>query len=415
MTSGGTSSVGRHERARSRIAAARRLGTSGLAQRFANRAFHATGARALWFPLAADDVLEDVPASLPEPTTRPVRGGPLRIGWVMFPPGPGSGGHTTIFRMIEALEARGHRCVVFAYLRDGVDVGTVAAIIRSSWPKVDVDVRSAKDGISGVDAAIATSWETAHVLARRGGAPTRRLYFVQDYEPYFYPRGAEHELAALTYRLPFRRIALGEMLEAMIREETGQASDLVPFGCDSSAYRLPQPAVPRSGIVLYAKPDAARRGFELARLALERFHELHPEQEIHVYGERPVGMTVPFTFHGRLRVPELNELYGRTVAGLAMSFTNITLVAEEMLAAGNIPVVNDMALARLVLPNPHVRWTEPTVQALARALSDAVEAPDLLERAASAAASVVGRSWRPTQEAVADIVEAEVYGPDPSL
>jgi len=137
---------------------------------------------------------------------------------------------------------------------------------------------------------------------------------------------------------------------------------------------------------------------------------MHPGQEIHVYGARPRDVDFPFTFHGRLSTRELNDLYGGTIAGLAMSFTNITLVAEEMLAAGNIPVVNDMDLARVVLPNPHVRWAAPTAGALAAALSEAVSVTDVGERAVAAAASVVGRSWEPTKEAVVRIIEEEVYG-----
>jgi glycosyltransferase involved in cell wall biosynthesis len=137
---------------------------------------------------------------------------------------------------------------------------------------------------------------------------------------------------------------------------------------------------------------------------------MHPEQEIHVYGAPPRGLDVPVTYHGRLSTAELNQLYGRTIAGLAMSFTNITLVAEEMLAAGNIPVVNDMELARLVLPNPYVRWAEPTAAALAEALAQAVTNPDVDAVARAAAASVVGRSWEPTGAAIVKLIEEEVYG-----
>ncbi len=145
-------------------------------------------------------------------------------------------------------------------------------------------------------------------------------------------------------------------------------------------------------------------------MAISLFHRLHPEQEIHVYGAPPRGLEVPHTYHGRLTTSELNDLYGRTIAGLAMSFTNITLVAEEMLAAGNIPVVNDMPLAHLVLPNPHVRWAEPTAGGLASALSAAVTSPGINASAEAAAASVVGRSWQPTRDAVSRIIEDEVYG-----
>ena len=86
-----------------------------------------------------------------------------------------------------------------------------------------------------------------------------------------------------------------------------------------------------------ADPISHDAAIELACVALMLFHRLHPDQEIHVYGAAPRGLDIPVTFHGRLTTAELNDLYGRTIAGLAMSFTNITLVAEEMLAAGSIP------------------------------------------------------------------------------
>ena len=387
-----------------------RVGARGVAQRLAQLAYRQSNAAALQFNLDAVDVLQDVPSNLAVPEQRPARDARLRIGWVMTPPAPGSGGHTTLFRIVEALQAAGHDSVLYLYDRYGLDVARQSAVIREHWPHVRAEVRDARDGIRDVDAVMATAWESAHVIVRYAATPMRRLYFIQDYEPYFYAHGAEYEFAAMTYRLPFRRIALGEMMDGMIREATGLKSDVVPFGCDSESYHHPSPPVPRSGIVFYCRPDAPRRGYELAVLALTMFHHRHPEQEIHVYGVRPRGLRIPVTFHGRLTTGQLNELYGRTVAGLAMSFTNVTLVAEEMLAAGNIPVVNDLELAHEVLDNPHVRWAAPTASALAEALSAAVTCVDVVGTAARAAASVQGRSWDPTRAAVVRIIEDEVYG-----
>lgn len=395
---------------RSTVRRARSVGAHGIAQRLAQRAYLRTGAAELSFNLAFDDILTDIPRELPVPEVRPSHGTPITVGWVSTPPAPGSGGHTTLFRMVEALEERGHRCVLYLYDKNGVDVAAATAVIREHWPRMRATVADAAAGIGGIDAVVASGWESAHVIVRYGRAPMRRLYFIQDYEPYFYGHGSQYELAAMTYRLPFRRIALGEMLDAMITRATGLANDVVPFGCDSRVYRLPEGSRPRSGIVFYCRPDFPRRGYELACVALTLFHRRHPEQEIHVYGARPRGLGIPVTFHGRLTTAELNDLYGRTIAGLAMSFTNITLVAEEMLAAGNIPVVNDLELAHLVLPNEHVRWAPPTAASLAGALGAAVSAPDVAQRAEAAAASVVGRSWEPTYRAVAAIVEDEVYG-----
>ncbi|HEX5729512.1 glycosyltransferase family 1 protein, partial [Microbacterium sp.] len=374
------------------------------------RIYSRTGAGDLFLQIDVDDLLTDVPAALPTPSEKRSMGSLLTIGWVSTAPAPGSGGHTTFFRMVEALEARGHRCVLYFYDRHGLDVTQLTATIRRHWPALKADVRDVTAGIRGLDAVVASGWESAHLIVKYASDPVHRLYFMQDYEPFFYAHGAEYEFAAMSYRLPFRRIALGEMLDGMIREETGLTSDVVPFGCDSSVYGLPSVARPRSGIVFYCRPDYPRRGYQLARVALRRFHELHPEQEIHIYGAAPRDLDFPFTFHGRLTAPELNDLYGRTIAGIALSFTNITLVAEEMLAAGNIPVVNDLPLAHVVLPNENVRWAEPTGGALAAALSEAVTAPDIQGNARRAAQSVVGRSWQPTHDAVVRIIEEEVCG-----
>ena len=386
------------------------VGPSGVAQRIAQRAFRQSGAADLVFNLDLEDLLVDVPSELPVPVTRPAWGQPLRIGWVTTPPAAGSGGHTTLFRIVEALEAAGHHCVLFLYDKHGLDVARLTAVIRENWPGMQAEVRDARAGIGGIDAVIATSWESAHVIVKYERSPMRRLYFMQDYEPFFYGHGAESAFAAMTYRLPFRRIALGEMLAGMLREQTGLASDVVPFGCDSAVYHLPVGGIARSGIVFYCRPDHPRRGYQLAYIALMVFHRRHPDQEIHVYGAHPRGLRIPFTFHGRMSTVELNDLYGRTIAGLAMSFTNITLVAEEMLSAGHIPVVNDIPLARRVLPNPYVRWAEPTATALADQLSAAVTTNDIAGHAAAAAASVVGRSWKPTQDAVVRIIVKEVTG-----
>lgn len=394
----------------SRLRRARQVGIRGIAQRLAQRAYRVTDASYLLFNLDPADLLTDVPREFPLPETRPTRGQPLAVGWVMTPPSPGSGGHTTLFRIVQAVEAAGHRCVIYLYDKHGVDVDRLTGVIREHWPHVQAEVRDVRAGIEGMDAALATSWESAHLIAKYGSSPMRRLYFIQDYEPYFYAHGAEYEFAAMTYRLPFRRIALGEMLDAMIRQETGLASDVVPFGCDSAVYHPPTAGPTRSGIVFFSRPDFPRRGYQLASVALRLFHERHPEQEIHVYGAAPRGLRIPVTFHGQLTTAELNDLYGRTIAGLAMSFTNITLVAEEMLAAGNIPVVNDMELAHVVLSSPEVRWSPPTAAALAEQLSAAVTARDIAGTAQRAAASARGRSWDPTRAAVVRIIEEEAYG-----
>lgn len=376
-----------------------------LAQRVVRRAYERVGAAELDFPLLTDDVADSArvrhEAAPPVPADRP-----LVVGWVCTPPSGGSGGHTTMFRMVQALERAGHRCVVLLYERHGAATAERADVIRWHWPQVQAEVRSVDEGFGGLDVVVATGWETAHVLASRAPAGVHRAYFVQDYEPFFYPHGSEYQLAADSYRFGFTTIALGHMVQERLATELNVASELVPFSCDTSVYRLHNRG-PRNGVVLYAKPGVPRRGFRLAAMALQEFHDRHPEHEIHVYGERVPDLGVPVHHHGRLAPAELNDLYNRVVAGLAMSFTNISLVAEEMLAAGCVPVVNDDADARADLESLFVAWARPTPSGLAAALSSAVEHDSPGVWAAAAAASVRCDDWTAAGDRLTAII-AEV-------
>lgn len=384
-------------------------GPRALAQRIARIAYSRLDAASLTEPLLDEDIADSAQLRLPVPEARPAQSQRLRIGWVTLPPAAGSGGHTTLFRMVAAAEEAGHECVVFLYDRYGGNVAAHEQIVRQWWPSLRAEVRDAAEGISGVDACVASSWDSAHILAGRGTDPMRRLYFIQDYEPYFYARGSMYALAEDSYRFGFRCIALGEMVARLLRHEIGIEPDVTEFGCDTSVYRLLGDRS-RKAVVLYARPEIPRRGYWLARLALQRFHELHPDVEIHIYGERVSGLSFPATQHGRLSPAELNELYNSSVAGLAMSFTNISLVAEEMLAAGTIPVVNDSAHSRADLINEHVAWATPTPQGIAAALSAAVSNPNIEGTAHAAARSVRQFGWTKAQADVVRIIEDEVYG-----
>lgn len=332
----------------------------------------------------------------------------LRIGWVCSPPGPGSGGHTTLFRMVEAAEQRGHQCTLFLYDRNSDDVRRHEQVIRRHWPKIRAGIRSATRGFDGMNAIVASSWGTAHVVARLAPRTMNCFYFIQDYEPYFYPRGALYALAEDTYRFGFVNIALGEMVASTLSHELGIVPAItVPFGCDTTEYKiLPCSAssARRSGVVYYAKRNVDRRGHLLAKRGLEDFHRLHPEQEIHVFGDKVSDWSFPITNYGSLSPSELNALYNRTIASVALSFTNITLVAEELMAAGNVPIMNDHPFSRAVLSAPHAIWVPATPAAIARGLSTAVTSRDIEGRAQLLAESVRS-DWRVPSVLVSQEIE----------
>lgn len=382
----------------------RREGFDGIASRVSRRAAERFGGNIAPLYLRSDDIVDS--ATLPAVPRGPVRavGDALSIGWILTVPGPGSGGHTTIFRLVQALEAAGHRCVLYLYDGQDGDAGQYEDRIRTWWPGVAAEVRAVKDGIDGMDAYVATAWVTAHVLAKHSDVAGRRFYLIQDYEPWFYPRGSAYELAEDSYRFGFESITIGNMLADELESRFGYGSTVAEFGCDTDVYRV-QNRAERTGVVFYAKPGVDRRGYEMGVLALEQFHALRPDIEIHTFGIRARSLPFPATVHGHMPPAELNRLYNECGAGLALSFTNISLIPYELLAAGVVPVVNDYAGLKSNLDNPHVVWSRATPAALAESLSTALDrnrerGPDQLR------ASVEGLSWQPAQAAVVAAIES---------
>jgi len=384
----------------------RQQGPTEMVGRVVRRLAARLDVAALDFPLLPGDIADSTRLG-EQPEARLITGDVrFTIGWICTPPGRGSGGHTTLFRMVEALEKRGHRCILYLYDRHGGDLARQTAVIRENWPQLKAEVRQATVSIDGADAYVASSWDTAHVLASRNRVPGARLYFIQDYEALFYPKGTLSALAEDSYRFGFRNIALGDMVARNL-DRRGIAHDTVPFGCDTEVYHLVDRPRPRSGVVFYTKPGSDRRGYLLGRMALEDFHRRHPEEPIHLYGDASDEWDIPTIQHGKLSPVELNDLYNSAKAGLAISFTNVSLVAEEMLAAGMNPIVTDEPDVRSDLPNENAYWALPTPGGLSDALSAAVSAPDSPEHRAHIAASV-RRGWGPAQEGVAAIILDEM-------
>jgi glycosyltransferase involved in cell wall biosynthesis len=330
------------------------------------------------------------------PPALPAREGePLTIAWVSAPTtaDAGSGGHTTMFRQIEALERAGHRCVLYFSDPHGWSLEQHRTTMRTLRPAMRAEVRDATGGIEDAHAIFATSWETAYpVLASH--ARGVRCYFVQDFEPWFYPAGSEALLAEATYRFGFHGVTAGRWLADMLTRDYGMTADHFDFGCDLGHYRL-DPAMERTGICYYARFTKPRRAFELGLAALELFAARHPGVDIHLYGDDVPRLPFRAINHGTLGPEQLNDVYNRCVAGLALSATNVSLVPHEMLAAGCLPVVNDAEHNRIVLDNSEVVYVPPTPFELADALSALIERPATERDAAAAAAagSVQSRSW----------------------
>lgn len=336
----------------------------------------------------------------------PDAAGRLTLNWVMTPPAPGSGGHRTLFRVLHHLQGAGHTSRVYLYDVHRGDAALRAAVVREHYGFEGL-VADATKAMADASAVVATSWPTAYAVynARCAG---KRFYFVQDFEPSFYPAGGLSALAEATYSMGFHGITAGRWLTEKLRDEFAMQADWFDFGCDTDCYRR-DPGAVRRGVAFYAKPDTPRRACELGLLALEVFHRRRPDIEIHVYPHRLRGQVAfPIVDHGLVTPDELSSIYNRCYAALSLSMTNVSLVPYEMLAAGCIPVVNDAEHNRVVLDNPYVRYAPPAPHALAAALETIVELDDFERVSQAAAASVTSRPWALAGEAVERILRREV-------
>jgi glycosyltransferase involved in cell wall biosynthesis len=111
-------------------------------------------------------------------------------------------------------------------------------------------------------------------------------------------------------------------------------------------------------------------------------------------------------------VHELNELYNRCVAGLVLSFTNMSLLPLELLSSGTIPVVNSGENNAAVSNNKFIAYTQSSPAALAATLSEIVSRKDSREYAQKAAHSVKNASWEKSGTKFVEIIERETRRKD---
>lgn len=381
-------------------------GLTGLRTRILRRSVHFAAAVQEPFPLFSQDIADSGSIQHPAPT-RPVDVRTLSLGWIMTPPAAGSGGHTTLFRLIEGLERAGHDCHLFLYDRFQGDVRRHAATIATNWPRLRAQVHDASAGLPALDGWVATSWQTAHVLASHPEASGARFYLVQDFEPYFYPKGSMYSMAEDTYRFGFTGITAGRWLAEKLEREFGMHCDFFEFGADRDVY-FPVPDTTREGVAFYTKPSVARRGHELGMLALARFHELRPDAKIHIYGDSPQPQPFPFVDHGKQSPQALNKIYNSCRVGLSLSFTNVSLVPWELLASGTVPVVNDAEHNRTVLDNGKVIWAQPSPDSIAHAMDRAYALHTGGTFSAELARSTANASWHSAAERVRETIETSV-------
>lgn len=347
----------------------------------------------------------------------------------------GGGGHMTIFRLVLFLEKAGHSCTVwikdYNYLNH--PEGPHASAVKYYQPvTAKILPLSAHFAFTAGDALIATSWDTVEItLAQKSFHD--HFYLVQDFEPYFYPRGSRFLESRHTYTQPIKTICASSWLHSKMTHEFGRKSIAFDLSYNPSVYRCTpkkEPCLPitKMGteedtadphqkpiirLAFYGRSRTERRAVELALEGISLVDQSKFTLVVEIFGEIQGVLTLPDGVYGYdngiLAPYQLAELYNQCDIGLTFSATNYALVPQEMMACG-LPVIeikNDSTQA--IYPEGVCCLAEPSARGIAEAIETLAISQDKRAKiAADALAWVQQSSWEKSLGRVEKFICQEV-------
>lgn len=264
-----------------------------------------------------------------------------RIAWLVPFPIKGSGGHRTIFSHIQNLINRGHLCHVYVgdEEKQGLQPTELQELVEDYFGPCAASFHVGYQISEHYDLAVATAWWTAPIVAHLTNA-RNKIYFVQDFEPWFHPMGDQFILAENTYRLGLVPVTIGRWLAHLMRDRYNTPSYFFEFTADQTTYK-PLPEIEKQKAICFVfQPEKPRRCPAIGRDALAIVKHHCPDIRIYTFGsEEPPDFWFDHSHLGILSLEQCNILYNRCCVGLCLSSSNPSRIPFEMMAAG-LPVVD---------------------------------------------------------------------------
>lgn len=303
-----------------------------------------------------------------------------RIAWFVPDFSAGSGGHRTIFQNVNYLVDKGYACDV--YIKSQVrryPVDTYNDIVR--WYgefKGDVfnDYNLARD----YDIVFATGWDTAEPVSATNCK--NKFYFIQDFEPWFFPMGQEYIGADESYTYGLKGVSIGKWLPVKLKETHNLDVTSFSFCADTNVYKRLENARKENAVCMIFQPGKPRRCSDLGLKALQIVNAVRPDIKIYLYGSRKKKIKYGENIEhlGLLDTKQCNELYNKCKVGLCFSSSNPSRVPFEMMAAG-LPVVDIYKENNLYdFPNDGCLLAEPRAESIATAIIKIIDDKALQEK-----------------------------------
>lgn len=382
---------------------------------FANEARHAAA--------AYDATRSEISASIQDCNSHPA--GPIRrVVWIIPDFNVAFyGGINTILRSAEYM--RSTYGVTPAFVVYGqVSIQRIRARIAEAFPAlagacevVALSPFEKNPDFGFADAAVCTLWTTAYPLLRLRNV-RRKFYFVQDWEPLFYPSGTLSTIVEATYRFGYHGICNTPSLASSYRECGGQADHFMP-AINPDVFHARSRTKRRDGdpfvLVSYTRPGTPRNCFEALceamRLLKKRFGsdieiitagaEWNPAQ----YGLDGVVRNL-----GLLPYHETGALYRAADAGLvAMATRHPSYLPFEWMACGTAVVTNrNSSTGWLLRDGENCLLCEMNRTDVFDAVSRLIDDPELRDALAAKAIEDISAShsnWNESCETIHSIMQ----------
>lgn len=293
--------------------------------------------------------------------------GKKKIAWIMPHPGKGSGGHRTIIQNVNALIKAGYECDIIL-ADNGVDTAEdikkqIDAWYEPTTAEVQIGWKLKKE----YDLLFATGWQTiepARVLEAK-----KKAYFIQDFEPAFFPMGDQYIIIESSYEYGFMPVTIGKWLASKVQNTFDIPARAFDFCADINIYKPLDNVKKENAICFVYQPEKPRRCDVIGMKALEIVKKLRPDVKIYLYGSNEESeISVECENLKIIPVEECNILYNKCKVGLCISASNPSRIPFEMMAAG-LPVVEIYRENNLYdLPDGGVLLSQATPEALANSI-----------------------------------------------
>ena len=206
--------------------------------------------------------------------------GKTKIAWVIPHPGKGSGGHRTIIQNVNALIRAGYECDIFVE-EDGVSTSeTVRQKINEWYEPCSAGVFVGFDMPKEYDLLFATGWQTIEFVRKLKAK--KKAYFIQDYEPWFFPMGDQYIITENSYRYGYLPVSIGHWLAHKMQSEFGAPARCFDFGAALDIYKPLENIEKENAICYVYQPEKTRRCDYIGLKALKLVKAMRPDVKIYL-------------------------------------------------------------------------------------------------------------------------------------